>query len=579
MTWDTVKELNGINFTVYHSGFISQLGLTDLVGNRDGFVTAIYSDSTPPFSKIYRMVFTTDDGATWQMKSIVSDTPMSAYNLVETNYGFAIKAVAIPHSTSVVWVTYSGLMTEEDKYSFQRWTLGDSAREVYHLESGLWPYGAACVLYVADAGSEGGFARSTDEGSTWELVSGQSSGEIDDVDFSAATVVGYGSTVYSSAAGYQVDATQLFKTTSGGDGTLSADALAPRLSFQTETSSQTNDTLYASCDSGSLRIIYRNLRCAYTKFQSLVLNGFGPEQYSFVPTRHLNSIGLPDTTILNIHGLAIGTHDYTFHMHFVDDEFATIDTDLHFTAVVKNGASSVIAYAKSISISGYAGDTLSVPFCMIGPGNDTLNIIGPSFSTLRFTLNTDLLTPIEFQPTMPGVTATGLTVGSGNATVSLNISGSLPIHGETVIGYLRCVIRVADTTRTAVQGRGSVFTSSDSRCILLGTLEQGTDVNLLGVCGTATVYDFMRFGTLPTDIIEVRPNPATSEVTVYFRNDLHSPIHYELTNTLGNQEREGIVSTNELILPLERLPAGVYYLRANGASGGLTATRKIVVTH
>ena len=584
-SWDTLQRANPLSVSRPPRANNPQaFGLSSLGGNRDGFVVAVFSDSSSSredTSKHYWMVYTTDDGGRWQSQRIESTMPFCDFDYLTGLPGYFIQLQCIPHSTQVFGVVYPDSLTEEDKYSFQQWTPGDSAHETYFYESGLWPAGAGCLQYVVNARSSG-FLRSTDEGATWTLVSGILADEIDDQDFPALSVVGYGATVYSSACPYDPDSTQLAKlwrTTTGGDGTLSADALAPRLAFDPLTSSGTRDTIFATCDSGALQIVYRNLRCAYTKFHSLTVSGLAAEQYSFVPTRHVVSIGIPDTTQLMLKGLVAGTHDYTIHMHFVDDEFAATDTDFHFTAVVRNGAASVLGYAKSIQLSGYSGDTVNVPYCMIASGGDTLTISGPSFSTLRFTLNTDLLTPVEFESVIAGLAASNLNVGTGYATVDLNISNALPLNAETVVGFLRCVVRVADTTRTAVQGRGSLLTSTDTRCILLGTLEQGADVDLLGVCGTATVLNFMKSGTLPTDIIEVHPNPATSEVTIAFRNDLHSPIYYSLTNSLGMQYRGGIVSGNELTLPVDQLPAGVYYLRATGAMGGLAATRRLIVVH
>lgn len=584
-TWDTVKGIAGMDFTKFWDGFAQQFGMIDLVGNKDGFVAAIYSDSVAPIhTKIYRIVYTTDDGASWQMERLNPTVPILAYNYSDPVNGFGIQALSLPHTTRLFLIGQSDTMPEEDEYTYQVWWPGQRSNETLHWESGLWPAGAACTIYVPNAStkplaSNNGLVRSLDGGNTWDFVGATNSTEIDDNDFPALAVVGYGAVVYSSAVSFNGPRNNLWKTTTGGDGTLSIAQLEPQLGFTTTTSSGGTDTLFADCDSGFVTIVYNNLRCAYTKFRTLSVEGLTDDQFVFVPTRHVNSIGLPDTTRLLLRGLSVGTHDLAIHMTFRDDEFVETDTTLRITAIVKTGAAYATVFINTMQISAAPSDTVLIPLSMgSSRTTDSLFIAGPSSANVEFTLNTNVLSPIDFVPAIAGVAGGPIMTTDTTADLTVNISGTLPIGRQTVIGSLRCFVAVSDSDRTTVRVNPSWFHSADIRCVSLLSLEdQGELVQVTPLCGVETLQQFMQSGAMPADMLVVRPNPATTELLVTFRNDLHTPIEFELVNQLGVPVGSGTVTTNEARLDASHLPNGIYYLRATSARAMASVTRKILI--
>lgn len=79
--------------------------------------------------------------------------------------------------------------------------------------------------------------------------------------------------------------------------------------------------------------------------------------------------------------------------------------------------------------------------------------------------------------------------------------------------------------------------------------------------------------SLAKDEVLVYPNPAYQEVNVTFSKDM-GVRNVAIYNLVGKQISSYRVSTNSAKLDLEKIPAGIYFLRLIDANGRIVATRR-----
>ncbi len=364
-----------------------------------------------------------------------------------------------PHSCNIIredlvdgdenWDTFSFL---EASPPYKQW---DSS--LLHRETGAWIVGNSCAMYLSDACDGEDYDRdatvflfrSTDNGASFQTLhkngDNPSFEEMDDDDWLNLSVVGYGAVVYTINSAQN---NYLFwKTTDGGDGTLSASALAPRIEFGRGVFATGNDTLVMNaCAPSSMIVYYQNLACAITKLDSISVSGLDPSEYSLTSTNHNDCLSLPDTSYVTLTPDSTGTYPITVNAHFVDDEYNTIDTTLNFTLVVNAGSTPIplSLYFKQSPITTAAGDTLEIPIYLSGNAKlDSISI------TIPFGIDTNVLRPIGFHSAIPGLTIDSIAYANGTETVPLQVD-SITLNGETLIGYLRCIVYLADTLATTV---------------------------------------------------------------------------------------------------------------------------------
>ncbi|MFI5201123.1 MAG: T9SS type A sorting domain-containing protein [Candidatus Kapaibacterium sp.] len=415
--------------------------------------------------------------------------------------------------------------------------------------------------------------RSTDGGVSWLILHrGGSSApnfeEIDDDDRkSSLSVVGYGAIIYAGT-----EWGDFWKSTDGGDGTLSAAALAPRIEWNHGAFASGNDTLVVSpCSSSSTSVYYQNLSCAITKMDSISLIGIASNQYSLTSTHHNDCLSLPDSTYINFASIPPGTYPITVNAHFTDDEYNTIDTTLSFVLKVNAGGTTIPLnlHFKSSTITAHPGDTIDIPIYLSGNA-----ALGATFITLPFGIDTNVLRPIGFQPAIPGMTVDSLSYGEGTGTVPLHLA-DLTLNGDTLIGFLRCVVYLADTLATSVTLTNAGIISVNAPCTALSITTDSVNVLITG-CGTTTLLDFMKTGKIPLAIQSISPNPASNEIDVHFQSAPPQPISYQLIDALGKIRLSGATKANQLSLDASLLPEGIYFFRAE-TGDGFTVTRKVAI--
>ncbi|HWY36770.1 MAG TPA: hypothetical protein VNX68_19145, partial [Nitrosopumilaceae archaeon] len=210
------------------------------------------------------------------------------------------------------------------------------------MEVGAWIAGNNCVQYISDASGihNGAFIndvlRSQDHGSNWILDNGPILFEIDDFDFHNFSVMGGGAVVYAGNFDAHALHNQLWKTTDGGDGTLSANMFASSISFNYD------PTLRSACDTSNLKIIYQNLSCNYSSLKNYAITGLDSAEFSLQWLHHLACDGIPDTILVKIFPFLSGPGKYSFNAHFENDEYQSIDTSFEFTISTASSPSATL---------------------------------------------------------------------------------------------------------------------------------------------------------------------------------------------------------------------------------------------
>lgn len=552
MTWDSVVQPSANRLA----------GLTCVIGNRDSLVATTMVDT----SEAALLVWSSDLGTSW------TKTPLPA------NMKSATAILAFPYTCKLLLQYWDLKNPEEDKYAFAKSDVDyQSWSPILNAETGKWMSGNTCALYVSNADvnlRRDGLYRSTSEGHQWVSGGGPDCGEIDDRDFRNLSVVGYGSVVFVNDG-----RDNFWESTDGGDGALSIDALAPRLSFtyQLDGSSQ-GDTLYSLCNGGIITVIDQNLRCALTHLQGISIDGLDSSEYSVIRTHHTRCASLPDTTHIDIIPKFDTTRRITVHAHFMDDEYSTIDTSFAIILVSQHDdgkASSSLVTLGAHILTASSGDTISIPVILVvNRSSDTMTI--GSLNRFQIALNTDLLTPLEFQSSVVGATGSIVNVSKYSATLSLAFSKVARLTGQSSLGVLRCIARAADTTVTKVLLTSYNLRSPDSGCISGISPEDNYVLVTIAGCGIATVSQFMKSNRLTDAIENISPNPATESINVFFRNDLKRPISYKIVDELGVARMHGLTEQNELHIDISHLPNGLYYLRAQ-TNSGIANSRKIII--
>jgi photosystem II stability/assembly factor-like uncharacterized protein len=334
----------------------------------DNLIVGTPGEYGPGVQGLQGVITSHDGGATWKWETnALSYSAMVSGNLddVVTTGGWGVQRPTVLSVTSDSAKSWSMVQDVRDPVLFELWgiynpvhshTIYQAHEEAYatrHTSPGVlyrssdlgksWTTpimdpniglsgqigGAGCVVYaqheVVDV--DRGFLRSTDDGLTWRDVGGPNFAPDCPRTFS---VVGNGAIVYAM----DLSGT-LWKTTDGGDGTLSAN-IPFQVSFSHTLSSPSKDTLYMSeCDSTTFQTTFAYAACDHARLDSVRIDGLNRAAYQSVfhyvghkPDEH-------DTAVTTIRGLTTGRYPLTVHAIYRHDDQLTNDTTYQFTLVVK----------------------------------------------------------------------------------------------------------------------------------------------------------------------------------------------------------------------------------------------------
>jgi hypothetical protein len=542
VTWDSIKTVTGLSID-------NTQHFVWLYGNKEGLIASVWhlidtSVNGDPINHHLALAYTSDQGANWQSVA-VEPGQLGSFQIPAHQckiFGF-IDRISDDKYTMV-----------ESEPDYQFWKKGLTA------ETGGWISGNSCALYLSNASNASfDFYRSTDVGSVWKPITINDSPynfltEIDDEDWPNISVVGYGAVVYATTAPGLVT---LWKTTDGGDGSLSTLALAPRMALGHELFPSGNDTLtITQCTSKVTEVYTQNIACSYAKLDSVVLEGLDPFEFSVTSTHHNGCARAGDISSIKLTPQKPGVRNVNIHFHYTDDEFNQIGTAMRIVLDVKAGGVSIpiSASIKPTNIRTYGGDTVLIPIYL--SGNVTLT--GATRISLPLSIDTNMLKVLSFDSRVSGLTVGALAYSNGIETVPLEVQ-DLTITGETLIGWLRCVAFVSDTLQTTVALVSPTIASESVNCITLTTDSKAAQITLAG-CGDSMLLWFMRTGSL-VRIDRIVPNPAQSVVKV---EGIGLRVEgLEVYDVMGRKlEVTKTSSTAGVDLDVRDLTEGMYYLRA-----------------
>jgi hypothetical protein len=555
-TWDSITSIPHRSISGSFEG---------VTGNRDSLIAAIAFGTDSAY-----IILSTDQGNEWHTRTIGPMEFQIPLGVLWPSRGPTIP----PHKCDLFHVVNGPI---EDTYSFLHTSMNiDTWDTSFSHESSFWMTGTPCALYLTNANSlePSGLFRSTNLGLSWEFIPVNTPffGEMDDNDWRNLAVTGYGAVVYA-ADRYK----QVWKTIDGGDGALSTEALAPRLLFDYTLSNGGHDTLVVNaCDKGMMAVVNQNLTCAFTKITDISIQGLDSSEYSIKRIRHSSCIDLPDTTLFIIVPSQPGTRLLRVRAHFIDDEYATIDTGFTMTLIASSEKTPIRTYLKNDHIAARAGDTIDVPiFISPVPTEASVTLSGKVTGVLYFLVNADMVVPIRFIPAIKGLYASALDIANDQISFSLVDTNGMAITGETLLGKLRCVVYLTDTLQSSVTLiGGSLDVPLDANCFTLSVMSDSVIVSITYQCGDSILSNFIRYDSL-FKILNIVPNPVGSTVHVYLRNNA-SFFRYELFDALGVVRKKGMANGNSFALDVSDLSAGKYYLRVRGP-GGIPATEPIVI--
>jgi photosystem II stability/assembly factor-like uncharacterized protein len=277
-----------------------------ILGNRDSFLCTLNLDSIGNM----RLWYSTNNGDSWSS------------NIIDTSFEKTQGFYCFPHCTNILRVHAepADLSSISQSSDFgATWTKPTLTDEI-----GLWISGNACALYVslANENSDTGIYRSTDAGLTWIHIIGPDFTELDDRNYINLAIVNAGAVVYAADIHGN-----LWKSTDGGDGTLPQGQLNT-IKYELLLDSGT------TCDNFLTRIFIQHSACNNRKLSSLIIEGLDSTEYrtsinqSFYCGDHL------DTLFINITPKTSGKRILNFRLHFIDDEFYSLDTNFQITIYV-----------------------------------------------------------------------------------------------------------------------------------------------------------------------------------------------------------------------------------------------------
>ena len=528
-------------------------------GNRDG---TVITESTLNQDNM-ALLYSTNNGTDW------SSQPMDIYTIT-----FSLGFFCYPHCNDILR-TYISFVNDPQSDVFQIVRSSDFGKtwdKLYQpVEIGAWIAGNNCVQYVsnADITQTPGLMRSTDLAKSWTYISGPDCTEIDDGDFHNISVVGGGAVVYAGDHSQFGGKGALWKTTTGGDGTLSAAQFPSPISMKNSFSPGNGDTLKIQvCDTGLVTISFENLSCNVAIFDSLRIDGLDNSEFSTVLIHHLFCDGLPDTLLIKVVGTTAGVRNITVHPQFINDEYETIDTSFSFPMVTTSATGTSI-YLKAAPLSLSAADTAEIPL-YINNVSSTPITLGLDSIELTYALNTDLISPFIFVPSIKFITADRVTTTATNSTFTLHFPPGFIFSGETELGKLKCEVYLSDTMESGIALTGNANSTPCENIASNSTIH----FSLATHCGDSSLSKFIKYGPSFT-IMSIVPNPARNEVSIELKND-GEELRYQLFDALGISRKNGIIEGNSFLIDLSKLSEGVYYLRVGNPSN-IAVTKGLII--
>jgi hypothetical protein len=543
-------------------------GLTEITGNRDSLVVVTAIDS---LTQTY-LIHSEDLGETWSYETLEIDGNNIWPGAPQ------LQAYCMPYSCNVVRVLNDYRLSVLDSFAFLEASPPfRSWKWILDKETGGWFAGTNCAQYICSAaGNLRGLFRLGD--GTVREVGGPSEEEVDDNDFRNFSVVGHGAVVYGSD--YGGSASIIERTTDGGDGSLTAAMLAPKVSVDHGTfgASQNADTVFV-CDTGTIILVNRNMSCSLARLDSVSVTGIDPSSYSLTVVRDSRCRGIGDSTLIGIRRGFASSGPYTIRLFFSDDELNPFDTT--FTRILVRRSSRLAFFfalpAQNISV--HAGDTLSVPVIVNVDPDAPVTLSGNTHIGLVSTYNQNFLTPVAFTSRVMGITPDNGTATTNGIEYALMAPNGFSVKTGDTIGFFKFAIRLTDSVHSDFGLWVSGISSDDPRCVVASANQPQVSISLSPRCGDEILRNYMMTGEFTLDLKRVIPNPVSDVLHIEYVNHSSRDAEYCIVDALGATRMRGVLPSNRTNaeFPIRDLVPGLYLLKLT-APNALPVTSRILIS-
>ncbi len=470
-----------------------------LFGNKDSVVLAGFDDPTG----VFRLWYSKDIGAHWN-SNVFSPPAMGFFCFPHCN---DILATYLPTGSNIDY--YPIIHTSDFGTSWQTYLMVP--------EIGAWIAGTNCAIYVSDAGlPPTGLRRSTDRGLTWKHVLGPDFTELDDQDFHNLSVVGNGAVVYAEDI-HGV----LWKTTNGGDGSLSAADLSPKFFLQKDPSSISDSSAGTVCDTFKIKYSLHNTSCSSMHLESFGVTGLDSTEYGVSISHHSGCSGIADSFTFSMTPKISGLRRVVLNEHFTNDEAFTFDTSLSFVfqltsppdpllqleskdfrstndKVINFGTKAICLAGKIDTIDLSNGSCSALQILKVFLETDSLSTNDFSLS-VKLPYSLDIRTSpskilLLYHPLLPGVKNGKLIIITSIGNDTITFSGiALPDTAKLIVEKNTPII-FEPLPLCLAGGRDTILLSNPS-CYGINV------INVRFECDSVTKYDFSLSGIGPAMLI------------------------------------------------------------------------------
>jgi hypothetical protein len=232
---------------------------------------------------------------------------------------------------------------------------------------------------------------------------------------------------------------------------------------------------------------------------------------------------------------------------------------------------------KPQSYSASALGTIDIPLYLAGSLDQASSqSIGLQTLDIVLSMNTDLLTPLSANPSIPNIPQIPVQItGKNSATLPVTLPANFTFSDSTELLTLHCQAFLTDTMQTMIALQSAVFEAKNASACFTQSPTNGTSTfSLIARCEDSVLTGDLAHG-LAFVVRSIVPNPTDGKLTINLSGNGPIWVLYDLYDLLGHSVMHGTLAGSANSLDVGSLGSGSYYLRM--MSGGEVVSRRVVV--